>query len=180
MAGTTGYEFIAQVGNLLVVADNEALMTRAYHRFVGSAVYSTAAFAHHFHGYLRSVFDRWMLSVIYTLQSGQPYSAYASTDINGDNNRFNDIAPGTTRNQYRYTASVSLDPRAARDISLGRTTRLTLIWEAFNLLNRDNYNLVSQTLYDATGTTLRRVREFGDRLAATDPRIMQLAVKLSF
>ncbi len=38
VAGTTGYEFISQVSNLLVVADNEAAMTRAYHRFVGSAV----------------------------------------------------------------------------------------------------------------------------------------------
>jgi hypothetical protein len=126
------------------------------------------------------VFDRWTLSAIYTLQSGQPYSAYVSTDINGDNNRFNDIAPGTTRNQYRYPASASLDPRAARDISLGRTTRLTLIWEAFNLLNRDTYNLVNQILYSATGTTLQRNSLFGDLTGTSDPRIMQLAVKLSF
>ena len=55
-----------------------------------------------------------------------------------------------------------------------------MIWEAFNVVNRDNYNLVNQTLYNATGATLQRVREFGDRLAASDPRIMQLAVKLSF
>jgi hypothetical protein len=176
--GVDDRKFASNPGNFDV--DRAPGQNDQRHRFVGSAVYSTTAFAHRFHGYLRSVFDRWTLSAIYTLQSGQPYSAYVSTDINGDNNRFNDIAPGTTRNQYRYTASASLDPRAARDISLGRTTRLTLIWEAFNLLNRDNYNLVSQTLYDVTGTTLRRVREFGDRLATTDPRIMQLAVKLSF
>jgi hypothetical protein len=150
------------------------------HRFVGSVVYSTAAFADRFDGFLQSVFDRWTLSAIYSLQSGQPYSAYASTDINGDNNRFNDIAPGTMRNQYRYLASASFDPRVARDIVFGRATRLTLIWEAFNLLNRDNYNLVNQTLYNATGTTLRLNSLFGDRLGTTDPRIMQLAVKLSF
>jgi hypothetical protein len=150
------------------------------HRFVGSVVYSTAVFADRFDGRLRSLFDGWTLSAIYTVQSGQPYSAYVSTDINRDNNLFNDIAPGTTRNQYRYPASTSLDPRVARDIGVGRATRLTLIWEAFNLLNRDNYNLVNQTLYSATGTALRLNPLFGDRTRTTDPRIMQLAAKVSF
>ena len=43
----------------------------------------------------------WTFSGIFTAQSGQPYSAYVNTDINGDGNTRNDIAPGTTRNQYR-------------------------------------------------------------------------------
>jgi outer membrane receptor protein involved in Fe transport len=150
------------------------------HRLVGSVVYSTTGFADRFDGYLRSVFEGWTLSAIYTLQSGQPYSAYVSNDINRDNNRFNDIAPGTTRDQYRFPASASVDPRIARDFVFGRATRLTLIWEAFNLLNRDNFNLVNQTLYSATGTTLRLNPLFGDFTGTTDPRIMQLAVKLSF
>ena len=152
------------------------------HRFVGSVVYSTGVFAERFDGFLRSVFDKWTLSAIYTVQSGQPYSAYVNTDINRDGNRFNDIAPGTQRNQYRYVAAASFDPRVARDVPLGRTARLTLIWEAFNLLNRDNYNLVNQVLYnaDSTLTTLRLNSLFGDRLGTSDPRIMQLAAKLSF
>jgi hypothetical protein len=150
------------------------------HRFVGSVIYSTNGFAERFDGAARSLFGGWTLSAIYTQQTGQPYSAYASTDINGDNNRFNDIAPGTTRNQYRLPGSISLDPRVARDIDFGGDTRLTLIWEAFNLLNRANYNVISNTLYNVTGTQLRSVSTFGQTTGQTDPRIMQLAVKLAF
>lgn len=150
------------------------------HRFVASAIYSTNGFAAGLDGLARALAADWTLSVIYTAQSGQPYSAYASTDINRDNNRFNDIAPGTTRNQFRYPAAVSLDPRIARDIRLGGNTRLTLIWEAFNLLNRANYNAVQQTLYNVVGSQLRQNPLFGQTLGQTDPRVMQLAVKLAF
>ena len=149
------------------------------HRFVGSAIYSTNGFADSFDGFMKGLLSDWTLSVIYTAQSGQPHSAYASTDINRDNNRFNDLAPGTTRNQFRLPASFSLDPRIARDIRFGET-RLTLIWEAFNLLDTANYNAVNVTLYNVAGTQLRQNPQFGQRLAQTDPRVMQLAVKLSF
>ena len=122
----------------------------------------------------------WTLSAIYTVQSGQPYTAYVATDINRDFNRFNDVAPGTTRNEFHFPTQASLDPRVARHISLGGTRELTLIWEAFNLLNRANYNVVNNTLYTVSGTTLTRNPLFGQLTGQGDPRIMQLAVKLSF
>jgi outer membrane receptor protein involved in Fe transport len=150
------------------------------HRLVASAIYSSAGFADRFDGVLQAILSDWTLSAIYTAQSGQPYSAYASTDINRDNNRFNDLAPGTTRNQYRLPASISFDPRIARDIRLGGDTRLTVIWEAFNLLNRPNYNVVNNVLYNVVGTQLRVNPLFGQTTGQTDPRIMQLAVKVSF
>jgi hypothetical protein len=149
------------------------------HRFVGSVIYSTNGLAERFDS-ARWLVENWTLSAIYTAQSGQPYSAYASTDVNRDSNRFNDIAPGTERNQYRLPASISLDPRVARDIAFGDRYRLTLMWEAFNLFNRANYNGVNLTLYNVVGTQLRLNPQFGQRLSQTDPRIMQLAVKLSF
>jgi hypothetical protein len=149
-------------------------------RLVASVIYASGGFADRFDGVLQAILSDWTLSAIYTAQSGQPYSAYASADINRDNNRFNDIAPGTTRNQFRLPASLSFDPRIARDIRVGGDTRLTLIWEAFNLLNRPNYNAVQQVLYNVDGTRLVQNSQFGQRLAQTDPRIMQLAVKVSF
>jgi hypothetical protein len=103
-----------------------------------------------------------------------------ATDVNRDFNRFNDIAPGTRRNEFRFPAHISLDPRVARSISLGGTRELALIWEAFNLLNRPNYNVVNNTLYTVSGTTLTRNAQFGQRTGQADPRIMQLAVKLAF
>jgi hypothetical protein len=55
-----------------------------------------------------------------------------------------------------------------------------LIWEAFNIFNRPNYTVVNNTLYTVSGTTLTRNTLFGQRTNQADPRIMQLAVKLSF
>ena len=80
------------------------------HRLVLSGVYTTDARKH---GALAA---GWTFAAILTAQSGQPYSAYVSNDINNDQNARNDIAPGTTRNQYRLPSQMSFDPRVARDI----------------------------------------------------------------
>jgi hypothetical protein len=143
------------------------------HRLVVSAVYTS------------SVADRgalaggWTFAAILTAQSGQPYSAYVSNDINLDQNTRNDIAPGTTRNQYRLPAQVTFDPRIARDIPLRKAT-LQLVWEAFNLFNRDNISGVRNTLYNVSGTSLTTLSNFQQPTLSTGPRIMQLAVKLRF
>jgi outer membrane receptor protein involved in Fe transport len=121
----------------------------------------------------------WTFAAIFTAQSGQPYSGYVSADINRDGNNRNDIAPATTRNQYRLPAQVSLDPRIARDLPVGRA-KVQLIFEAFNLLNRDNINNVRTSMYSASGTTLTRVTNFQEPIGSSGPRIVQLAVKLIF
>jgi hypothetical protein len=150
------------------------------HRFVASVVYTSDTFANRFGGLVEDILADWTLSAIYTVQSGQPYNAYVSTDINRDFNRFNDLAPGTTRNEFRLPAQISFDPRLARHIGLGGGKELTLIWEAFNLLNRTNYTVVNNTLYTPSGTTLTRNPLFGQFTGQADPRIMQLAVKFGF
>jgi outer membrane receptor protein involved in Fe transport len=161
--------------------DRTAGNTDQRQRFVASAIYSTNGFAERFDGAARAVVSGWTLSAIFTAQTGQPFSAYASTDINRDNNRFNDIAPGTARNEFRLPAAVSLDPRIARDIRIGdHAPRLTIIWEAFNLLNGANYNVVNNVQYNVIGTQVRINPLFSQTTGQTDPRIMQLAVKLSF
>jgi outer membrane receptor protein involved in Fe transport len=143
------------------------------HRFVASAVYTTDPATH----------GRWMggwtFAGILTAQSGQPYSAYVSADINNDGNNRNDIAPGTRRNQFNLPAQVSFDPRVARDFPLGGA-KAQLIWEAFNLFNNDNISGVRTTLYSAAGTTLTRVSNFQQSTLSSGPRIMQLAVKFIF
>lgn len=143
------------------------------HRFVASAVYTTDPAKH----------GRWMggwtFAGILTAQSGQPYSAYVSADINNDGNNRNDIAPGTKRNQFNLPSQVSFDPRVARDFPLGGA-KAQLIWEAFNLFNSDNISGVRTTLYSAAGTTLTRVSNFQQSTLSSGPRIMQLAVKFTF
>ena len=143
------------------------------HRFVASAVYTTDPATH------GPVLGGWTFAGIFTAQSGQPYSAYVSADINNDGNNRNDIAPGTKRNQYKLPSQVSFDPRVARDFPIGRA-KAQLIWEAFNLFNNDNISGVRNTLYSASGTTLTRVSNFQQPTSSSGPRIMQLAVKLNF
>ena len=112
------------------------------HRFVASGVYSTNGLASGLDGFLRVLVNGWSFSGILTAQSGQPYTArVGAVDLNNDGNTRNDIAPGTTRNQFRLPSVVTFDPRIARDVPIGRG-RVQLIWEAFNLFNRDNITAV--------------------------------------
>ena len=161
-------------------ADRTAGNNDQRHRFVLSGVYSTDGLAEDFEGLGRALIGGWSFSAIFTAQSGQPYSArVGAVDLNGDGNTRNDIAPGTVRNQFRLPAIVTLDPRIARDIRLG-SVRTQLIWEAFNLLNRDNISGVDATYYSVAGTTLTRNATFGRPLASSGERIMQLALKVTF
>jgi hypothetical protein len=143
------------------------------HRLVLSGVYTTDVEKH------GKLAGGWTFAAILTAGSGQPYSAYVSNDINNDQNARNDIAPGTTRNQYRLPSQLSFDPRVARDLPVGRA-KLQLIWEAFNLFNRDNISGVRNTLYNVAGTTLTTLTNFQQPTLSSGPRIMQVAAKLRF
>jgi outer membrane receptor protein involved in Fe transport len=161
-------------------ADRTAGNNDQRHRFVGSAVYSTSGIGNGLEGFARALVKDWSLSAILSAQSGQPYTArIGAVDLNGDGNTRNDIAPGTARNEFRVPSIVTFDSRVARDLVFGEA-RVTLIWEAFNLFNRDNISSVDATLYSVTGTTLTRSTTFGRPLASAGERIMQLAVKVSF
>jgi len=111
------------------------------HRFAGSVIVSSNRIADRFSGFLESAVRDWTLSAIYTAQS-----------------RGGSSAP----------AWFSLDPRVARDIDLKRGTRVTLLWEAFNLLGRSN-----QTFWDPT-------YDFLWTQPHIDRRTTQVAARLSF
>jgi outer membrane receptor protein involved in Fe transport len=161
-------------------ADRTAGNNDQRHRLVMSGVYDTNGFADRFHGFARGLVQNWSFSAILTAQSGQPYTArVGAADLNGDGNTRNDIAPGTVRNEFRLPSIVSFDPRIARDVRIG-AARLQLIWEAFNLFNRDNISGVEATYYSVAGTTLTRGTLFGRPTATAGERIMQLAAKITF
>jgi outer membrane receptor protein involved in Fe transport len=150
------------------------------HRFVLSGLYSTNGLAYGLSGFARALVKGWSFSGILTAQTGQPYTArVGAVDLNGDGNTRNDIAPGTRRNQFRLENVVTFDPRIARELPIG-PARLHLIWEAFNLFNRDNIIGVDTTYYSVSGTTLTRSTNFGRSLTSAGERIMQLAVKVTF
>jgi hypothetical protein len=150
------------------------------HHLAASAMYETSVFAAERHGLARRLLARWELSTVYTLQRGERYSAYTNGDINGDHNAFNDLAPGTTRNQYRFPWQASFDPRVSRRFDVGRARDVSVMWEAFNVANRPNYTAVDDTLYTVRRTGLERNPLFGRKTGQADGRIMQLAVRLTF
>jgi outer membrane receptor protein involved in Fe transport len=161
-------------------ADRTAGNNDQRHRFVVSGVYDTNGLAERWKGLPQTILKNWSFSAILTAQSGQPYTArVGAVDLNGDGNTRNDIAPGTARNQFRLASIVTFDPRIAREITIG-DARMQLIWEAFNLFNRDNISGVDTTFYSVSGTTLTRAANFGRPLASAGERIMQLAVKVAF
>ncbi|HEX5215851.1 MAG TPA: carboxypeptidase regulatory-like domain-containing protein [Vicinamibacterales bacterium] len=149
-------------------------------RFVLSGVYETNGLAEGKTGVTGALIRNWSLSGIFTAASGQPFTArVGAVDLNGDGNTRNDIAPGTSRNQFRYPTQVTMDLRVARDLPVGGN-KVQVIWEAFNLFNRSNFNFANNTYYSVSGTTLTPSTTFGTPTGSAGERIMQLAVKFIF
>jgi hypothetical protein len=150
------------------------------HRFVFSAVYETTGVGS---GAAGALTRDWSLSAIYTAAAGQPYSArVGAVDLNADQNTRNDLAPGTTRNQFRLPNYYALDLRVARSIPVAGRVAVQPIFEAFNLLNADNVTSVNSTLYGASATTtvLTPNASFGQTLGTAGQRIVQLALRVTF
>jgi outer membrane receptor protein involved in Fe transport len=151
------------------------------HRLVVSGTFSTDGWAEEFDGIAHALVQGWTLSGILSAQTGQPYSArVGAVDLNSDGNTRNDIAPGTSRNEFRLPGNVTFDPRIARDIGLAGRSRLTLIFEAFNLFNDDILSSVETGQYTVSGTVLTPNVAFGTPLTSVGERVIQLAIKLSF
>ena len=150
------------------------------HRLVTSAVYSSSGLASGLEGAVRALAAGWWVSAIFTAQSGQPHSARINGDLNGDGNPRNDFTPGSPRNYGVLPAMVTLDLRIARDVPIRGRARAQIIWEAFNLFNRDNINGINLFQYGLQGATLTPIADFGQPVSSAGERIMQLAFKVLF
>jgi outer membrane receptor protein involved in Fe transport len=157
-------------------------------RVVLSGVWSLDSYSEHMGGMSRAIFGGWTISGIAAWQTGQPYSALASTDLNNDGNARNDRAPGFARNSFRLPSQFSVDPRVTKDIGLFSGARVQLIAEAFNLFNRSNVSGV-RTTYDAVTNTAGvptkltvqdATNPFGSATLSSGPRILQFAAKITF
>jgi hypothetical protein len=151
-----------------------------HHHAAMSLVYDTTSHASLYDGVTKKLLRHWTVSFTYGLLSGAPYSAYADADLNGDGNPFNDVAPGTTRNQYRLPWHMSFNPRASRDFPFGDGRKVSVIWEAFNLTNRPNYVAADDILYTMTAAGLQRNPLFRRGTAQDAGRVMQLAARVAF
>jgi hypothetical protein len=151
-----------------------------HHQIAISAMYDTSVLAVDRHGLSKRLISDWEWGLVYTLQTGRPYSGYVNGDVNGDRNMFNDLAPDTTWNQFRLPYQASLDPRITRRFQLGRSQQLLVIWEAFNISNRPNYTAADNTLFSLSSGFLVRNPLFGRPTAQASGRVMQVAARLVF
>jgi hypothetical protein len=129
---------------------------------------------------LHALATGWTISGIISYQTGQPFTPNVNSDLNNDGNATNDIAPGFTRNSFRYPTQFSVDPRITRDIPLIAGTKLTLIAEAFNVLNKHNVVSVNRTYYSFSNNTFTPLTAFGTPTATAGQRVVQLAGKVTF
>jgi len=120
-------------------------------RFILSGVWQLDNYTHGMNSYERALLGGWELAGAFNAQSGQPYTAQVSTDLNADGNSRNERAPGTARNQFRMPAIYTFDPRITRNITIIERAKLQLIAEAFNLFNHQNITAVKNTLYAPPG-----------------------------
>jgi len=96
---------------------------------------------------VRALLSDYVVTGIFTAQSGIAYSALVSGDPNGDGITSTDRVPGTLRNEFSTPATYQVDMRVGRVIRFGERYRLSLFAEGFNLFNRANVQSVNNTLY---------------------------------
>jgi len=133
----------------------------------------------------RAIFGGYQFSTLTTLQSGRFFSPTVggNSDVNNDANTRNDRSPFVGRNTIEGPGFATVDVRFTKDIPLVKDrARLRLIFEAFNLLNHPNFSSILTTQYNFTSAT-RVFSPAAGFLSPTDtfdPRIMQLAAKITF
>ena len=153
------------------------------HRFILSGVWDIDYARNLANPVARALLHAYQLALIANVQSGRPYSAAVNTDINNDGNARTDRVPGLGRNTFDGPGFAGVDLRFSRDIPLYKErTRLRLMFEAFNLTNRANFStpLRTQYNYNATTRVFSPNTTFGVKNLVLDPRILQVAARITF
>ena len=114
--------------------------------------------------------EGWLFSYVYTYTSGLPFNVQLPNDRNGDTN-FNDRPVGVGRNTGEGFDYKSLDLRLSRTFNLGGGLSIEAILDAFNVLNRANYQVPNNIFGSPT---------FGRATAVNEPRQFQLGLRLFF
>jgi outer membrane receptor protein involved in Fe transport len=152
------------------------------HRFVFSGIWDIDYAKSIQNWAARKLLEGYQLSTIATLQSGRPYIITAGGDPNNDLNTSTDRPPYVGRNTYQGPSYQTVDIRVTRDFRFNERAGLRLMFEAFNLTNRANFLGITTSQYNFSPTT--RVftpnSSYLVRTSTYDPRILQLAAKITF
>ena len=120
------------------------------------------------------IVNGWLLSSIFTAATGQPVTGLItgipSGAVDGGltggmvNNGGTPLSssedPSVPRNNYGGPGYWDIDVRLSREFTVKERYKLSLVGEAFNLLNHTNVFAVSTTQYSLSGTTLSPVASF--------------------
>jgi hypothetical protein len=132
--------------------------------------------------------ESWWQKVISNFDLTPTFNLLTGTDLNGDRHATTDRPALAGRNTGIGPNFWSVDFRLTRRVSIGsERRRLELMLEAFNLLNRPNYasvnNTVGPNFAPPYRVEARKDLNPSQPLAytsVTDPRRLQLGVRLSF
>ena len=129
----------------------------------------------------RNLFRGYQFSVISNVQSGKTITATVGGDPNNDTNTSTDRSPYVGRNTITGPNYLTADIRFTRDIALYKErVALRLIFEAFNVTNRANYNAITSSQYNFSAGKFTPNAAFLAPTSTFDPRILQLAAKITF
>ena len=103
------------------------------HRFVANFTANTPD-----HGYTKD----FAFSSIITIQSGRPFTMFVGGDANGDTNPVTDRVGLSGRNSYLGDPLRTWDLRLSRYFQISERYRVDLMFDAFNVLNRQNLDEV--------------------------------------
>jgi hypothetical protein len=153
------------------------------HRFILSGVWDITYARSLTNPVARALLRDYQMSLITTLESGRYSSALMNSDVNNDGNTRTDRPPYLGRNTIEGPGLATVDFRFSRDIPIYKErAKFRLIFEAFNITNRANFNNFNRGQYSFNATTrvFTPVANFLQRTATSDPRILQLAAKIFF
>lgn len=151
------------------------------HRFVMSGLWDINYARSMQSALARGILGDWQLSMIMQHQSGRVFNLTTSGDPNLDGNVGSDRVPYAGRNTYRGPNFQSWDFRVTKDVPLGaERVKLRFIGEVFNLSNRANFNGIQVGQLIFANGIFRPTTNFGLPQSTFDPRILQLAAKITF
>jgi hypothetical protein len=135
------------------------------------------------------------VSGIVTVASGRPYTILAGADLNGDGDggafppdraRTNPADESTSvgRNSATSPSQATAHVRVSRNFPLAGRSRIEVLFEVFNLLNRTNYQEASNTsstfIFGPGSYPNQPLPTFGQFTQAGPPRQAQLGLRIAF
>lgn len=116
---------------------------------------------------LERILSDWVFSPIFIASSGRPFNLLLGFDANGDGRSQSDRPAAAGRNTGRGENFYNLDVRLARRLHLTESKHLEFTFEAFNVLNRTNFNGINN-IVGTTPLATTRARGINGR-APTGP-----------